>query len=175
MTRRSESFTFETSVSVASKAPPDVVFEVISDLPAHLEWSGERASDDSFKLLELEAPHGPATVGTSFTSTGANFNGTFHDRSVVVEASPPSRFAIETDARLDRKRGRVWEVQFRHLYDIRPESGSRIVYTDTARTMNYVPYWLRAWMRPITRMAIHRGDTKQLSNLARLAEERSGI
>ena len=54
MTRRSESFSFETSVSVASKAPPDVVYEVISDLPAHLEWSGERARDDSFKLLELE-------------------------------------------------------------------------------------------------------------------------
>ena len=176
MSRGPETFTFETSVSVTSEASPEVVYEVIRDLRAHLEWSGERASDDSFKLLEIEAPDEPATVGTTFTSTGANFNGTFHDSSTVIEASPPNRFAIETDARLDRTHGRAWEVRFTHRYFIAPQGvGSRIVYTDTARNMNYIPYWLRPWMRPITRMAIRRGDTKQLSNLARLAEERSAM
>ena len=75
-------FTFETSVSVASAAPPDAVFEVVTELPAHLEWSGERASDDAFKLLGLEAQEDRARVGTTFSSSGANFNGTFHDRSV---------------------------------------------------------------------------------------------
>lgn len=53
-------------------------------------------------------------------------------------------------------------------------SGSRIVYTDTTQRMNYVPYWLQPWVRPLTRAAIHKADTKQLETLARLAEERAG-
>jgi len=175
MTEGAKDFRFETSVAVTSVAPPQVVYDTIADLRAHLEWSGERASDDGFRLLTLEAPADSATVGTAFTSTGANFNGTFHDRSVVTEASPPNRFAIETHSRLDRKRGKPWEVRFHHRYDITPDgNGSRIVYTDTTQRMNYVPYWLQPWMRPLTRAAIHKADTKQLENLARLAEERAG-
>ena len=166
-------FTFETSVSVASAAPPDAVFEVVTELPAHLEWSGERASDDAFKLLGLEAQEDRARVGTTFSSSGANYNGPFPDRSVVVEVEPPHRLVIETEASLDRKRGPTWNVDFRHTYDIRPEGdGSRITYTDTILRVSYVPYWLQPWMRPITRGAILKGDTKQLTNLARLAEER---
>ena len=76
---------------------------------------------------------------------------------------------------MEGKRGKPWEVQFLHRYDIQTNgAGTRIAYTDTPRRMNYIPYWLRAWMRPFTRIAIRRGDTKQLENLARLAEERSG-
>lgn len=41
------------------------------------------------------------------------------------------------------------------------DSGSRIVYTDTTQRMNYVPYWLQPLMRPLTRAAIHKADTKQ--------------
>ena len=166
-------FTFETSVSVSSAAPPETVFEVVSDLPAHLVWSGERAKDQTFKLLDLESDEDRVRVGTTFRTTGANFNGTFHDRSVVDEVERPSRLVIETEASLERKRGATWNVDFRHTYDIRPEgSGSRITYTDAIWRVNYVPYWLQPWLRPITRMVIHSGDTKQLTNLARLAEER---
>ena len=165
---------FETSVTVSCGAPPQVVYDTVADLRAHLEWSGTRASDEDFRLLQLDAPEGTAAVGTAFTSTGANFNGTFHDRSVVSEATPPSGFAIETQSRLERRRGKPWQVRFLHRYDIRSDgSGSTITYTDTAYDMNYVPYWLRLWMRPITRAAIRKGDTKQLENLARLAEERA--
>ena len=165
---------FQTSVTVTSEAPPNIVYETVTDLPSHLVWSGDRASDDSFKLLSMEAPDGAARVGTAFSSTGANFNGTFRDRSVVTEAIPFSLLVIQTESRLDRKRGRPWEVQFIHRYDIEPDGdGSRITYTDTAHEMNYVPYWLKAPLRWATRMAIRKGDTQQLSNLARLAEERS--
>jgi hypothetical protein len=159
-----------------SSATAEAVFDTIADLPAHLEWSGERASDDDFKLLRLEAPEPRASVGATFTSSGANFNGTFHDRSVVTEASRPHVFVIDTDAQLDRKRGKPWEVHFLHRYDIeRVGSGARIVYTETIDRVNYVPYWLRWWLRPITRRLIVKGDEQQLENLARLAEERSGV
>ena len=143
---------FRTQVSTISKASPEAVYDTIADLRAHLEWSGERASNDKFKLLSLEAPGNPATVGTTFTSSGAADNGTFHDRSVVTEASRPHRFVIETDSRLERRRGRTWEVHFSHRYDIEPEGdGSRIVYPETAERANYVPYWLHPLIRPIFR------------------------
>jgi hypothetical protein len=163
-----------TRTSVKSLATPGDVYDVISDLLAHLEWSGERASDDTFKLLSLQAPRGPATAGTTFTSSGANYNGTFHDRSVVTEASRPSVFVIETDSRLDRKRGKTWHVHFVHRYDVEPDgSGSRITYTETIERANYVPYWLQGWVRPIFTPLVNRADRKQLGNLARLAEERA--
>lgn len=168
-------FLFVTQTSVRSKALPEMVFDVITDLTAHLEWSGERATDDSFKLLTLEASQATASVGTTFTSTGANFNGTFHDRSVVTESARPNRFTIETDARLDRKRGKTWEVHFEHRYDVQPDGGgSRIVYTESIQRLNYVPYWLKPGVRSLFRPLVNRADRKQLSNLARLAEERSG-
>ena len=165
---------FQTSVTVTSSAPPHAVFETVADLNAHLIWSGDRAKDDGFKLLTLEAPDGAARVGTAFSSTGANFNGTFHDRSVVTQLSPPNVVVIQTESRLDRKRGKPWQVEFIHRYDIEADGdGSRITYTDTTHRMNYVPYWLRPWSRPLARMAIRKGDTQQLTNLARLAEERA--
>jgi hypothetical protein len=50
---------FTTRVPVTSNATPGAVYDTILDLRAHLEWSGERADDDKFKLLSLEAPDGP--------------------------------------------------------------------------------------------------------------------
>jgi hypothetical protein len=164
-----------TQTSVLSSATPDVVFETIADLRNHLDWSGERASSETFKLLSIEAPDGPAAVGTTFTSSGAADNGTFHDRSVVSEATSPTTFVIETDSHLDRKRGRPWDAHFSHRYDVAPEGeGSRITYTETIERVNYVPYWLQPWVRPIFKVYVNRADRKQLANLARLAEERSG-
>src|SRR3712207_8560874 len=53
--------------------------------------------------------------------------------------------SIETDSRLDRNRGRTWEVHFTHRYDVVPEEdGSRIRYTETISRVNYIPYWLRS-------------------------------
>jgi hypothetical protein len=169
-------FHLVTQVSVVSAAPPETVFDVIADLRNHLEWSGERASDDTFKLLGLEVDTpGPARVGTVFTSTGANFNGTFHDRSEVAEVTRPRVFVIETDAHLDRRRGRPWDVHFTHRYDLEPAgAGTRITYTETISRLNYVPYWLHPVALPLSRRVIDRGDRQQLENLARLAEERAG-
>ena len=78
---------YVTQTSAVSAAPPRVVYETISDLRNHLDWSGERASSQTFKLLSIEAPGGPAAVGTAFTSSGAADNGTFHDRSEVTVAT----------------------------------------------------------------------------------------
>jgi hypothetical protein len=166
---------YVTRTSATSAAPPQVVYETIADLRNHLDWSGERASSQTFKLLSIEAPEGPAAVGTAFSSSGAADNGTFHDRSEVTVATSPSAFVIETDAHLDRKRGKPWDAHFIHRYDIAPEGdGSRITYTETIERVNYVPYWLQPVIRSLFKIYVNRADGKQLGNLARLAEERSG-
>ena len=87
---------YRTQTSVVSAAPPEVVFDTIADLRNHLDWSGERASSETFKLLSMEAPEGPAVIGTAFASSGSADNGTFHDRSEVTVASGPTTFVIET-------------------------------------------------------------------------------
>jgi hypothetical protein len=89
---------YQTRTSVTSAAAPATVYDTIADLRNHLEWSGARAKDDTFKLLDLNAPPGRAVVGTTFSSTGANYNGTFHDRSTATEATRPTTFVIETEA-----------------------------------------------------------------------------
>jgi hypothetical protein len=160
---------------VTTTAPPQIVYDTIADLRNHLDWSGERASSETFKLLSLDAPEGPAAVGTTFSSSGAADNGTFHDRSEVTVASSPSTFVIETDAHLDRKRGKPWDAHFVHRYDVTPDGGgSRITYTETIERVNYVPYWLQTWLKPIFKVYVNRADRRQLENLARLAEERAG-
>ncbi len=165
---------FRTQPSVTTTAPPEAVYDVIADLRNHLIWSGERAQDEGFKMLTLDAPDGPAMVGTSFTSSGTAGKDTFHDRSVITEATRPHRFVIETDARLERRRAEPWEAHFSHRYDVsRQGTGSRIVYTETVERVNYVPYWLKPGIRTIFRPWVNRADRKQLRNLARLAEERS--
>ena len=165
---------FRSQTAAVSSAPPELVYDVVSDLRAHLVWSGERAADEKFKLLSLDAPDGPAIVGTTFTSSGTADNGTFHDRSTVTQASRPHLFVIETDAHLDRTRGKPWDVHFEHRYDIRPSgTGSEITYTETIKRLSYVPYWLKPWAQPLFRWYVNRSDVKQLRNLARLAEERS--
>ncbi|HEX5936664.1 MAG TPA: SRPBCC family protein [Actinomycetota bacterium] len=165
---------YRTQTSVTSSASPEVVYETIADLRNHLDWSGERASSDGFKLLSVEAPEGPAAIGTTFTSTGAADNGTFADRSEVTVATRPSAFVIETDAHLDRTRGRPWDAHFVHRYDIEPDdAGSRITYTETIERVSYVPYWLQPGIRSIFKVYVNRADRRQLANLARLAEERS--
>lgn len=166
---------YQTQTSATSAASPQTVYDTIADLRNHLDWSGERASSETFKLLSLDGPEGPAAVGTAFTSSGSADNGTFHDRSEVTVASGPTTFVIETDSHLDRKRGKPWDAHFVHRYDIAPESeGSRITYTENIERVNYVPYWLHPLMRPLFKVYVNRADRKQLANLARLAEERSG-
>src|SRR5918995_3125665 len=128
---------YRTQTSVPSSAPPSTVYDTIADLRNHLDWSGERASSQTFKLLSIDAPDGFAAVGTAFSSSGAADNGTFHDRSVVTEASSPHTFVIETDAHLDRKRGRPWDAHFSHRYVVEPEGdGSRITYIETVERVS---------------------------------------
>jgi hypothetical protein len=164
--------------SATSKASPEDVYEILADPSTHLDWAGKQAPNKAFKLLSFDGPKGRASVGTTFASTGANSkNGsmTFHDRSVVTEATAPNQFAFVTDSHLERKRRTTWEARFVHRYEVRPEAGgSRISYEGRVYPVNYRPYWLHPLMRPLTRKLVRIMTTKHISNLSRMAEKLPG-
>lgn len=162
--------TFTASVHV--NASPEVTFGVLADPRTHLEWSGTEAPNAGFKLLSLDSPAGMARPGTSFTSTGANGRGmTFHDQSVITQATPPEVFAFRTESRLVRKHRPAWHARFEHRYTVSPDgAGSRVDYTAEVYPLNYRPFWLHPLMRPMTRIAVPRMMTKNMRQLAGQAE-----
>jgi Polyketide cyclase / dehydrase and lipid transport len=163
--------TFEASAR--SAASPEALYDVLADVTTHRVWGGEKAPRKSFRLLTMEAAARPAAVGDTFASTGANSNGTFHDRSVVVEAERGVRFGFDTDSRLDRKHGRELHARFEHRYTIeRDGAGSKVTFRSSVFPQNYVPYWLRTGMRPMTRRMVNRMMAANLRNAAAMAESR---
>jgi hypothetical protein len=159
-------------VSVPSQASPEAVYGLLSDLRTHLEWAGERSPEKSFRLLSMDAPSRPATVGDRFSSSGANGNGTFHDRSTVVQAERGARFGFDTESTLERKHGRTWHARFAHRYGLGPadDGGALVSYTCQVRPGNYVPYWLRPGLRAATRVIVQRAMRRNLGNLVAMAE-----
>lgn len=113
-------------------APPDVVYASLADLGTHLTWAGTQQSSD-FRLLSLEAPAGPATVGTSFTSTGTipMSSRRWEDHSKVTVAEGPHTFEFVTNATVLRPR-RSMQATYRHSWEITPtSSGSTVTYEMT--------------------------------------------
>jgi hypothetical protein len=157
--------------SVPSTASPEAVYDVLSDLRTHLEWAGARSPDKSFRLLTMDAPSRPATVGDRFSSNGANGNGTFHDRSTVVQAERVTRFGFDTEATLERRHGATWHARFGHRYALgRSGDGTVVSYTCEVRPQNFVPYWLKPGIRPVTRVIVQRLMRRNLANLVEMAE-----
>src|SRR5260370_7592112 len=87
-------------MSLACKAKPEDVYDILADLKTHLDWGGARQSSD-FRLLSLEAAPGPATVGTSFSSTGTIPMSVrrWKDSSTVTVADRPRTFEFIPEAR----------------------------------------------------------------------------
>ena len=82
-----------------SSAPPEGVYELLADLRSHLDWAGQRQLETT-RLLTMNAPSGPATVGTEFRTTGSDGKvARFSDRSVVTEATRPQVFEFVTESR----------------------------------------------------------------------------
>jgi len=164
------------TATVRSAAAPSAVYALLANPATHLEWAGEQAPNKGFRLLTLDAAGEPATVGTTFVSTGAGDKRgamTFHDRSTVTEATPPTAFAFATDAELLRKHRPAWEARFVHRYELDFEGASTVVtYTCEVYPQNYRPYWLHPLMRPATRTMISRSMRQNLENLARMAERK---
>jgi uncharacterized protein YndB with AHSA1/START domain len=109
---------FEVRLDGTCAAPAEAVYGLLVDLEQHLEWGGRRQKRKKFRLTSLEAPAGPAMVGTEFRTTGIDPSGSFMDTSVITEATRPEMFEFVTEARLRRRRGDVVEWTIVHRYEI---------------------------------------------------------
>src|ERR1700730_2945246 len=123
---------FTTRLNKHCSAPPEVVYDIVADIRTHLAWGGVEQRSD-FRLLSLDAPAGPAIVGTSFTSTGAIPMSLrkWSDSSTVTMAERPGTFEFVTHATVHRSR-RSMEATYRHRYEIvAAPGGSQVSYTFT--------------------------------------------
>lgn len=161
------------------RAPAEAAYEVLSDLRTHVIWAGERQKRDT-RLLSVEAPEGPAVVGTEFHTTGADPMGTFSDRSVVTEATPSRALEFVTEAHLRTKKGKGIDWTNVHSYELTPAGdGCRISYTIRVTRISELTGMLAVFRIPGLRalgLKASAGVARRgVRNLARLAEERSEI
>jgi hypothetical protein len=166
-------------IEESSTAPPAVVYDLLADIRSHLEWGGRRQSKKTYRLLSIDAPDRPATVGTEFTSTGADGMGRFADSSVVTEATWPSLFEFVTEARLTTKKSDVVDWTLVHRFEVAPDrDGSRIVYilrtVRISRLLGALALFNIAGLRTLLLRIGGSNVRRGVRNLARMAEERAG-
>ena len=162
------------------EAPAEVVYDLLADLRSHLGWSGERMPK-TFRLLSMDAPPGPARVGTEFRSMGADGKkARWHDRSVVTEATRPTVFEFVTEGRREADPGtQPIEVTTVARYEITPR-GDRceVLYVGRPTRFTGPPGWMRAVQTPLVRWVVWRvGNAyarKGFRSLIAIAEERAG-
>jgi hypothetical protein len=169
----------EVGAEIATSAPAEAVYDVLSDIASHLRWAGEMQKEKNH-LLSVDAREGPAVVGTEFSSTGVAPEGRYADRSVVTEASRPTLFEFVTEAHVVTKRGKGAELTIVSRYEIAPTSdGCRISSTVRTVRASALPGplallnvgFLAALVRRESEAMVRRG----LQNLAVVAEERAGL
>ncbi len=164
-------------VEATSRATTETVYAVLADLSSHTVWAGERQGKKT-RLLTIDAPAGPAAVGTEFHSTGSDPTGTFSDRSVVTEATPGKAFEFVTEARLTTKKGVASDWTNVERYELAPRvGGCRIVSHVSRDTDQRAARHARCFQRPGLRalgLAVSaKVSRRSVRNLARVAEERS--
>lgn len=123
---------FSMQLTRRSSAPPEALYDCLADLGTHRTWAGTKQLHN-FRLRSLDAPAGPATVGTSFSSTGTIPMSLrrFEDDSKVTTAQRPQAFEFVTNSTMRRGK-RPMAATYRHRYEIAatPE-GSKVTYTMT--------------------------------------------
>ena len=165
-------------VEATSKATPEAVYAVLADLSTHTVWAGERQGKKT-RLLTMDAPAGPAVVGTEFRSTGADPMGSFEDRSVVTEAIAGKALEFVTEAVLTTRWGRTSEWTNVERYDLEPVAGGcRIVSTSRITRISELPGMVALFNVPVLRelglKVSAKVSRRTVRNLARVAEEREG-
>jgi hypothetical protein len=160
------------------RASVETVYDLLADLRSHLDWAGRRQLETT-RLLSVEAPDGPATVGTEFFTTGSDGKvARWSDRSVVTEAARPAVFEFVTEGRRDGKPGsRPWLSTAVHRYEIVPRAQGCVVrYTEELTRLDGAP---RLLFGRILSKLVFRVSAKYMrrgfQGLLDLAEERAGV
>ncbi len=161
----------------SSRAPAEAVYDVLAEVQTHLTWGGERQKKN-MRLLTVDAPEGPASVGTEFATTGADPMGRFTDRSVVTEARRPSLFEFVTEAHLETKKGKVADWTNVHRYELVAQAGGcHITYTIRITRISALPGMLAIFNMPVLSVlsgkVAARIARRGVRNLTELAEQRA--
>jgi Polyketide cyclase / dehydrase and lipid transport len=169
----------EVRAEISSRAPAEAVYDVLADVTSHLRWAGEMQERKNH-LLTIDAPEGPAGVGTEFSSTGVAPEGRYADRSVVTEASRPTTFEFVTQAHVVTKRGGGADLTIVSRYDIAPTShGCRISSAVRTVRASALPGPLAlmnvGFLAPLVRRESAAMVRRGLRNLAWVAEERARL
>jgi hypothetical protein len=165
--------------STACRAPAETVYDLLADLRSHLIWAGHWQKGNT-RLVVVDAPEGPAGVGTEFRTEGTDPMGRFTDASVVTEADPPRVFEFVTEAHLATRRGRGVDWTNVHRYELTPQpsGGCRIGYRIRITRISELPGMLAMFKVPgLSAVALKAAEgvaKRGVRNLARLAEERIG-
>jgi len=158
-------------ISRLCKASPEAVYDLLADLRTHTEWGGARQSRE-FRLVSLDSPPGPATVGTSFSSTGSIPMSRRHwsDRSTVTVADRPQRFEFTTQAMAGE--ANPMTAVYTHRYEITAAAGgSRVTYGMTQLSITNPILRLGPAMSRMTWLMIPMFAGRGLRNLLALAEQ----
>jgi hypothetical protein len=170
---------YKIRLSEACAAPPEVVYGLLSDLSTHMEWGGSWHPTRTQRLLSMESPKGPATVGVEFASTGSAGGGFWYDRSRVTAATSPTVFEFETHGQLRDGHGEErMLLRAVHRYGLSAEhGGTRLTYSCTATLElrgtggDHHPRLPAVIFNLVVPSVIERGTR----NLVRMAEERAGL
>jgi hypothetical protein len=160
-----------------SEASPEVVYDLLADVSSHLEWAGHRQYK-MFRLLTIDAPPGPAEVGTVFDSVGVipMNSAQWQNHNTVTKADRPSVFEITTESRIPWPKRASGEGTFVNRFDIAQDGGgSRVTFTSRQLRFRNPPWGLRyPLLRSVTaRVAIPFWHRHGFRKLLRMAEERS--
>lgn len=156
---------------VNTSASAEAVYDVLTDLQTHLQWTGLKGREG---LITMEGPPPPLEAGMEFRSTGGDNFGTWSDRSIITETSRPSAFEFITDGKMTyRKEGReAWRATNVHRYEITPTpSGTQIAYTFRSVRASNAPALVRSrLLSPLMNMAGKASLKRALKGLASMAE-----
>jgi hypothetical protein len=163
------------TTSCAARA--ETVYDLLADLESHLEWAGKRQTRD-FRLTMLDAPAGPAQVGTVFSSRGLipMSRHTWEDMSTVTVADRPRVFEFVTEGQGGGAKRMA--SQWLNRYEIQPgDDGCRISYQlSLLRVTNPFLRLSMPGFRNLTwKIGIPQVSSRGLRNLAAMAEEREGV
>jgi hypothetical protein len=123
--------TQEVAVTVRehTTASAYAIFDILTNLPGHLQWGGAEAST----LLSMDAPEGQASAGTEFISTAEDQICRIRNSSVVTEAVRPLRFEqVAESALVSKKNGTTADWVLVHRYEIETD-GNQSIVTYTCR------------------------------------------
>lgn len=140
--------------SIAIDAPPERVFELLADVPAHPTWANPKAK----MSMEQTAGSGPGP-DAAYRSSGVFVGKPVRADISVVAYQKPERFALRSDQHQDGKK-EVWYV---NDYTLSPQgSGTRLTKHVTSNgnpLMFYIAY-----------PAVRADQMTSLRNLKRFAE-----